>query len=462
MSRGGRPVFRKLLVANRGEIALRVQRAARELGIPTVAIYSEADRNALHVRFADEAVCVGPAPARQSYLHVPNVLGAAEITGADAVHPGYGFLAESASFAAAVRDHGLRFVGPDPGCLATFGDKLASRALARAAGVPLLPGSDGPVATEAEAVAVARRVGFPVLLKAARGGGGKGMRVAADEASLRRGFRLAAAEAEAAFGDGTVYLERYLPAPRHVEVQVAGDREGRLLHLGERDCSLQRRHQKLVEEAPAPGLPGDLRRRLREAAVRVARRAGLTTLGTVEFLVDGDEFFFLEVNPRIQVEHPVTEEVTGVDLVALQIRLAAGEAMPLDQAGVALRGHAIEVRINAEHPETFRPSPGRVTGYHAPGGFGVRVDSAAHEHFVVQPWYDSLVAKLVAWAPDRRGAIRRCLGALDELVVEGVHTTAPLVRGLVGSEAFARGEVDTRLVERWLAERAGGEAPGLV
>ncbi len=449
-----KPPFQKMLIANRGEIALRVIRACRELGIRTVAVYSEADRNALHVRFADEAVCVGPAQARDSYLHIPNVISAADITGADAVHPGYGFLAENIAFAKAVRAHGMTFVGPSPELLGTFGDKLSAKAAAREAGVPLLPGSGGAVADVDEACAVAATVGYPVLLKAAFGGGGKGMRIAEDEATLRRVFALTTAEAEAAFADGAVFIERFLPAPRHIEIQVAGDRFGRGIHLGERDCSLQRRHQKVIEEAPAANLAPHLRDAIRAAAVRLVESTQYTTVGTCEFLVQGDEFFFLEVNPRIQVEHPVTEQVTGVDLVQLQIRLAAGEALPLRQEDVVIRGHSIEVRVNAEDPWTFRPSPGRITGYHAPGGPGIRVDAAVHEQAVVQPYYDSLVAKLIVTAPDRARAIQRLRWAMDEFVVEGIATTLPLQRLLGADPCVAAVDFHTRTIAQWLAGRS--------
>ena len=446
-------MFEKVLIANRGEIALRVIRACRELGIPTVAIYSEADRTALHVRFADEAVCIGPPPAKDSYLHIPAVLSAAEITGADAVHPGYGFLAENIGFAKALKSHGITFIGPEPEHLAMFGDKLSAKAAARAAGVPLLPGSSGAVSDAVEAAVVAKEVGYPVLLKAAFGGGGKGMRVVRSEDELHRAFRITSAEAEAAFGNGAVFIERFLERPRHVEVQVAGDRYGNAIHLGERDCSLQRRHQKLVEEAPAPNLDPKVRDALRDAAVRLAASSKYPTVGTCEFLVQDEEFFFLEVNPRIQVEHPVTEQVTGIDLVSLQIRLAAGEKMPYAQSDITLTGHSIEVRINAEDPWTFIPSPGRITGYHAPGGLGVRVDAAVHEHATVQPFYDSMVAKLIVTAKDRTAAIRRLQWAMDEFVVEGIRTTLPMQRQLVADPMFAAVDYHTKTVDSWVTTR---------
>jgi len=450
-------MFEKILIANRNEIALRVIRAARELGIRTVAVYSEADRNALHVRFADEAVCVGPPFARDSYLHIPNIISAAEITGADAIHPGYGFLAENIQFASAVRAHGIEFIGPSVEHLGMFGDKLSAKDAARKAGVPLLPGSTGSVVDVEEAVQVAASVGYPVLLKAAFGGGGKGMRVVYDEAGLRRVYEITGAEAEAAFGNAAVFIERFLDAPRHIEIQVAGDRHGNVIHLGERDCSMQRRHQKIIEEAPAPNLDPKLRDRIRAAAVDLAASCGYFTVGTCEFLVQGDEFFFLEVNPRIQVEHPVTEAITGVDLVDLQIRMAAGEKMPFSQDEITFSGHAIEIRVNAENPWTFRPSPGQITGYNAPGGPGVRIDAAMHEGAMVQPFYDSLIAKLICHAKDRPTVIRRTLRALHEYVVEGIETTMPLQTELLKSDAFQDVTFYTKFIDTWLEERASAD-----
>ncbi len=446
-------MFSKVLIANRGEIALRVIRACKELGIQTVAVYSEVDRNAVHVRFADEAVCIGPAVASQSYLSIPNVISAAEITGVDAIHPGYGFLAENIAFARAVGGHGMTFIGPSPEHLGTFGDKLSAKAAAKAAGVPLIPGSTGGVATVEEALGVAEEIGYPVMLKAAFGGGGKGMRVVESPDALKRLFEITSAEAEAAFGNGAVFLERFLPTPRHVEVQVAGDAYGNARHFGERDCSLQRRHQKLIEEAPAPCLSDKLRKGLHQAATELVAHTGYQTVGTCEFLVQDDEFFFLEVNPRIQVEHPVTEEVSGVDLVQLQIRLAAGETMPMSQESISLTGHSIEVRVNAEDPWTFLPSPGIITGYHVPGGPGLRIDSAVHEQAMVQPHYDSLVAKLIVHAETRQRAIRRMIWALDEFVVEGIRTTMPLQRALLMEPDFNDFAVHTRYVDKWLKDR---------
>ena len=450
-------MFEKILVANRGEIALRVIRAAKEMGIRTVAVYSTVDVNALHVRFADEAVCIGPAQANLSYLSIPNVISAAEITGVDAIHPGYGFLAENITFAKAVLGHGMSFIGPEPKHLGTFGDKLSAKAAARDAGVPLIPGSDGSIEDIDEAVTVAASIGYPIMLKAAFGGGGKGMRVVQDEANLRRVFELTSTEALAAFGNGAVFMERFLTSPRHIEVQVAGDAFGNALHFAERDCSMQRRHQKLIEEAPAAGLSDKLRGDIRAAAAKLVSHTGYQTVGTVEFLVQGEEFFFLEVNPRIQVEHPVTEMVTGIDLVQLQIRLAAGERMPFTQDEVKVCGHSIEIRINAEDPWTFLPSPGLITGYHAPGGLGVRVDSAVHEQAMVQPYYDSLVAKLITTACDRPTAIKKMLVAMDQFVVEGISTTIPPQKALLESEAFNRSSFHTGFVDAWLAERNAKE-----
>jgi len=446
-------VFKRILIANRGEIALRVIRACRELGIETVAVYSTADKNTLHVRFADQAICIGPPPALQSYLHQPSLLGAAQICKVDAVHPGYGFLAENAQFASAVRAMGLGFIGPRVEHLQMFGDKLAAKAAARVAGLPMVPGSDGAVHTNEEALGVAEAAGYPVMLKAAGGGGGKGMRVVRDADMLGRVFEVAQAEAQAAFGNGALFIERYLDTPRHVEVQIAGDAYGNAVHLFTRDCSLQRRHQKIIEEAPAPGLDDALHQRIAESAARLARSVGYQTVGTVEFLLEGDAFFFLEVNPRIQVEHPVTEEVTGIDLVQEQIRLAAGEPLSFSQEEVRCTGHAIEVRVNTEDPWTFLPSPGRVTGYHEPGGHGVRVDSAIHEQALVSPYYDSMAGKLIVRGRDREEAIRRMLWAIDEFVVEGVKTLLPMQRALIGSPDFRDIAFHTRYVDAWVKAR---------
>jgi len=447
-------MFKKILIANRGEIALRVIRACREMGIRTVAVYSQADASAVHVRFADEAVCIGPASATESYLNQPSVLAAAEVTGADAVHPGYGFLAENAQFAQAVRAMGLAFIGPSAEHLHTFGDKLSAKEAAKAANIPMLEGSGGAIQSVEEALEAANLAGYPIMLKAAAGGGGKGMRVVESAEQLERVFTVAQAESQAAFGSKDVFLERYLRRPRHVEVQVAGDGEhGGGIHLGTRDCSLQRRHQKIIEEAPAPFLSDKLRNDIQDAGARLVRSVGYQTVATVEFLVEEDEFFFLEVNPRIQVEHPVTEEITGIDLIQLQIRLAAGEPLPLTQAEVKQQGHAIEIRVNAENPDNFLPSPGRVTGYHEPGGPGVRVDSAIHEHAMVQPYYDSLAAKLIVRGNDREHAIRRTLGAMEEFIVEGIKTTLPVQAELLQTEEFRTGTMYTRFIDGWLKDR---------
>ena len=456
-SRSGRVdlLFKKILIANRGEIALRVIRTCRELGIRTVAVFSQADRNALHVRFADEAVCVGPPAASRSYLHKPNVLAAAEITGADAVHPGYGFLAENAEFASAVRRAGLEFIGPSVDHLRMFGDKLLAKAAARAAGLPLLEGSEGAVDSVEEAVAAAERAGFPIILKAAGGGGGKGMRVVEDIDALVRQFELCRSEALASFGTGRVFVERFVAKPRHVEVQVAGDGQGGGIWLGTRDCTMQRRHQKLIEEAPAPNLPDKLHHDILEAAARLVRDVGYQTVGTVEFLVEGDQFFFLEVNPRIQVEHPVTEMVTAVDLVKLQIAVAAGEKMNV-RSGLSPRGHAIECRINAEDPRTFAPSPGRLTTFHLPGGPGVRVDTHGYEDYVIPPHYDSLVGKLIVQGRDRAEAISRMARALDFFVVEGIKTSIPLHQEILRDPLFREGRLSTRFMEGFAERRARG------
>lgn len=456
-------MFEKILIANRGEIALRIIRTCRELEIPTVAVYSTADENALHVRFADEAVCIGPPSALRSYLYQPGVLSAAEVTDADAIHPGYGFLAENAQFASAVRAAGKAFIGPSVEHLRMFGDKLTAKAAARKAGLPLLPGSAGAVATLSEAIEAAEAAGYPVMLKAAAGGGGKGMRVVEDQQTLARVFELCQAESQAAFGSAEVFIERFLRTPRHVEVQVAGDGRGGGVHIGTRDCSCQRRHQKIIEEAPAPNLSDALRSRIEEAGAELVRSVGYQTVATVEFLVEGEEFFFLEVNPRIQVEHPVTEAVSGIDLIAEQIQLAAGEDLTIRQDQVAPRGHAIEVRVNAEDPWTFIPSPGRITGYHEPGGPGVRVDSAVHEHAFVPPYYDSLCGKLIVHGRDRAHAIRRMRGAIEEFIVEGIKTTLPMQAELLATDEFRDMRIHTRFVDEWLAakrEAAAADSDG--
>jgi len=443
-------MFKKVLIANRGEIALRVIRACRELGVATVAVYSEADRESLHVRFADDDVCVGPPPARDSYLRIPQLIAAAEITGADAIHPGYGFLAENAEFADIVRASNIAFIGPTADQIRRMGDKAEARRLALEVGVPIIPGSEGLVADADEAVAIARELGFPVIIKAAAGGGGKGMRVAADEDDFARHFQLARSEALAAFGNDAVYLEKYLERPRHVEFQVMGDTHGRLVHLNERDCSIQRRHQKLIEEAPSPVMTPGLRAAMGEAAVRLARNIDYVGAGTVEFLLNGDgRFFFMEMNTRIQVEHPVTEMATGVDLVKEQIRVAAGEPLSIPEDGLAPRGHVIECRVNAEDPaQNFQPCPGQITTFHPPGGPGVRLDTHIYAGYHVPPYYDSLLAKVIVQGHDRTEALARMHQALDGFIIEGVTTTIPFLSRVIQHPAFQAGDVDTKFLER--------------
>lgn len=446
-------MFRKVLIANRGEIALRVIRACQELGIRTVAVYSEADRESLHVRFADEDVCIGPPSARDSYLNIPRIMAAAEVTGADAIHPGYGFLAENAEFAEICERADIVFVGPSAEQIRLMGDKAVGRRTMAAVGVPTVPGSEDAVENVDQARAIAHDIGYPVIIKAAAGGGGKGMRVAADEATLIAQMPMAQQEAASAFGDGSVYLERFLTKPRHVEIQVLGDVHGRTLHLGERECSIQRRHQKLIEEAPSVAVDAELRARMGEAAKRGAAAIGYRSAGTVEFLLDEDgRFYFMEMNTRIQVEHPVTELVTGVDLVKEQIRIAAGEPLTVSGDSVlGLRGHAIECRINAEDPQrNFAPSPGQITIFHPPGGPGVRVDTHAYAGYVVPPYYDSLIGKLITHGNSRDEAIVRMRLALESFIIEGVHTTIPFVLEIMNDASFTAGAVDTRFVDRWM------------
>ncbi|PHX99824.1 MAG: acetyl-CoA carboxylase biotin carboxylase subunit [Planctomycetaceae bacterium] len=446
-------MFKRILIANRGEIALRVIRACREMGVETVAIYSQADRDASYLELADEAICVGSARAADSYLRIDQVISAAEIGNVQAIHPGYGFLSENAHFAEVCRSCNITFIGPTPEAMALVGDKNSARALAREAGVPCVPGSDGIVANEQEAVTIARSIGFPVLLKATAGGGGKGMRVASNEQGLSPAWQQASAEALAAFGNPGIYIERYVERPRHVEVQILGDTHGTLLHLWERDCSTQRRHQKLIEESPSPRLAEKTRRSMCEAAVRLAKKAGYHSAGTVEFIVDQEgNFYFIEINARIQVEHPVSEMVTGIDLVKAQIRVAAGEKLGLKQDDIVVRGVAIECRINAEDPANgFRPCPGRIDRIIAPGGFGVRFDSHAAAGYVVPPYYDSLIGKLIVHQPTRHEAIGTMIRALRELRIEGIKTTVPLHLEVLANSAFHSADVDTTFVERMLA-----------
>ncbi len=446
-------MFKKILIANRGEIALRVIQACREMSISTVAVYSTADRDTLAVAYADEAVCIGPPASRDSYLNVSAIVSAAEITGADAVHPGYGFLAENAGFAEVVEECNLAWIGPRPEAMRRMGDKAAARRTAQDAGVPVLPGSREPLADTAAARELAGRLGYPVILKAAAGGGGRGMRIAADEKTLEGLLETASQEAAKAFGDGSIYLEKYLTEPRHIEFQVLGDTHGRVVHVGERECSIQRRHQKLLEEAPSPALTPELRGRMGEAAIALARAVGYQNAGTLEFLLDRDgSFYFMEMNTRIQVEHPVTEMVSGVDLVKWQIRLAAGERLTLPAGEFVPRGHAIECRINAEDPERFTPSPGRLKVFHTPGGPGVRVDTHGYEGYQMPPHYDSLLAKLIVHGEDRAEAIARMQRALGFFVVEGIRTTIPLHQRIVKDRRFRAGDLSTRFMERFLGE----------
>ena len=440
----------KLLIANRGEIALRILRSCRELGIATVAVHSTVDRNALHVQLADEAVCVGEAPSSRSYLNVPNILAAATSRGADAIHPGYGFLAENADFAEKCLDHGITFVGPSPASILAMGDKSTAKATMQQVGVPTIPGSEGLLRDPAEAAELADRMGYPVMIKATAGGGGRGMRLVPGPEQLESLFKAAQGEAEAAFGNPGLYMEKFIDRPRHVEVQVLADRHGNVVHLGERDCSIQRRHQKLLEEAPSPGLDEDLRRRMGDAAVSAARNISYEGAGTVEFLVDrSGAFYFMEMNTRIQVEHPVTEMVTGIDLIAEQLRIAGGEPISMRQEDIHLCGHAIECRINAEDPRhNFRPAPGRITGWLPPGGPGVRVDSHVYTGYEIPPFYDSLIGKLIVWGVDRDHALRRLRRALSECAITGIPTTIDFHLALLDRPEFQRGEVYTKFVEQ--------------
>ncbi|RYZ40151.1 MAG: acetyl-CoA carboxylase biotin carboxylase subunit [Myxococcaceae bacterium] len=449
-------MFKKVLVANRGEIALRVIRACRELGIATVAVHSTADANALHVRFADEAVCIGPPPSKESYLNVPQLLSAAEITRADAIHPGYGFLSENAEFAEVCENCKIRFIGPRPEMLRLMGNKVSARRAAREAGMPLLPGSPGVVKDPREAEAFAKEIGFPVILKAAAGGGGKGMKIVREPGVLAQAFSTAQAEALASFSNGDLYIERYVEKPRHIEIQIVADEHGNIVHLNERECSVQRRHQKLIEECPSPALTPELRQKMGEVSVNAMKKLRYNNVGTIEYLLDEHgQFYFMEMNTRIQVEHPVTELVMGVDLVREQIRMAYGHPLRFKQEDIQIRGHAIECRVNAEDPVTFAPWPGKITGYSVPGGYGVRVDSAAYENYTVLPHYDSLLSKLIVHAEDRETAIRRMQRALSEYVVEGIRTNIPFHRAALAEESFQEGNYDTRFVERLLASETG-------
>ncbi len=440
-------MFKKVLIANRGEIALRVIRVCKQLGIKTVAVYSKADRDSLHVRFADEAVCIGPPPSKESYLKIPRIIAAAEITNAEAIHPGYGFLAENASFAEICTTSGMKFIGPSAEMIRTMGDKALAKETMKKAGVPVIPGSDGVVKSVGEATELARAIEYPVIIKAVAGGGGRGMRVVREEAELENAFKTAQHEADQAFNNPDVYLEKFVEQPRHIEVQVFGDQHGHATHFGERDCSVQRRHQKLVEESPSPIVDEPLRKRMGEAAIKGCNAVGYEGAGTIEFLVDKNRnFYFMEMNTRIQVEHPVTEQVTGHDLIKLQLQVAAGEKLSTKR--ITFRGHAIECRINAEDPaQNFRPSPGLITDFHMPGGFGVRVDTHSYAGYHVPPYYDSLIAKLIVFAQTRDGAINKMASALDEFTVGGIKTTIPFHRQVMKDDRFRSGKFDTSFLE---------------
>ncbi len=440
-------MFKKVLIANRGEIALRIIRVCKQFGIKTVAVYSEADRDSLHVRFADEAVCIGPPPSKESYLKIPRIIAAAEITGAEAIHPGYGFLAENARFADICKTSGIKFIGPDAEMIAAMGDKALAKETMKKAGVPVVPGSDGVVGDVDAAKRIAKEIGFPVIIKAVAGGGGRGMRIVREEEELENALKTAQHEAEQGFSNSAVYIEKYVEQPRHIEIQVFGDQHGNVIHFGERDCSVQRRHQKLIEESPSPFVDEELRTKMGDAAVKGCKAVHYEGAGTIEFLVDKDKnFYFMEMNTRIQVEHPVTEEVTGHDLIKLQLRVAAGEKLPRKK--VRPEGHAIECRINAEDPENgFRPSPGKITDFHMPGGFGVRVDTHCYAGYVVPPYYDSLLAKLIVFAQTREGAIQKMAGALDEFTIQGIKTTIPFHRQVMRDERFKSGAFDTSFLE---------------
>ena len=441
-------MFDKILIANRGEIALRIHRACREMGIKTVAVHSTADHDAMHVRLADESVCIGPPPARDSYLNKAAIIAAATITNADAIHPGYGFLSENADFAQMVEEHGICFIGPTPEHIRMMGDKITAKHAAREAGLPCVPGSDGAVDSEEQAQELAAQIGFPVLIKATAGGGGKGMKHAHTADQLTDAFRLARAEAKASFGNAEVYMEKYLLAPRHIEIQILADNHGAVVHLGERDCSLQRRHQKVLEEAPSPALNADARERIGRVACAAIRRLGYRNAGTLEFLYENGEFYFIEMNTRLQVEHPVTEAICGIDIVREQIRIAAGAPLGYEQSDLRFSGHAIECRINAEDPVTFAPSPGRIGGFHTPGGLGVRVDSGLYSGYVVPPHYDSMIAKLIVSGGSRNECLMRLRRALGEFVIEGIKTTIPLHNRLIDEADFINGDYDIHWLQK--------------
>ena len=443
-------MFEKVLIANRGEIALRIHRACREMGIRTVAVHSTADTDAMHVRLADEAVCIGPPQAKESYLNKAAILSAATITGADAIHPGYGFLSENADFAQMVEEHGLVFIGPSPDHIRMMGDKITAKQAAKAAGLPVVPGSEGAIDSVEQALAAAEAIGYPVLIKATAGGGGKGMKVARSPDDLVEAFKLARNEAKAAFGNADVYMEKYLGRPRHIEIQILADNYGGVVHLGERDCSLQRKHQKVLEEAPSPALNADQRERIGATACAAIAKLGYRNAGTIEFLFENGQFYFIEMNTRLQVEHPITEAITGIDLVREQIRIAAGAPLGYGQSDVRFAGQAIECRINAEDPQTFAPCPGRIEGYHAPGGLGVRVDSGLYSGYRIPPHYDSMIAKLIVYGNSRNEALMRLRRALGEYVIEGVKTTLPLHNRLVQDSDFVNGDYDIHWLERFV------------
>ena len=443
----------KLLIANRGEIALRIHRACHEMGIKTVAVHSTADADAMHVRLADETVCIGPPAATDSYLNIPNIISAAEVVHADAIHPGYGFLSENAQFAEIVEAHGLIFVGPKPEHIRIMGDKVEAKRTAGALGLPLVPGSEGAVSDPEEGRRIAAEIGYPVIIKAASGGGGRGMKVCESEVQLETLMKQAGTEAKSAFGDDTVYMEKYLGDPRHIEFQIFGDGNGNAIHLGERDCSLQRRHQKVLEEAPSPVISAAQREEMGGIVARAMAEMGYRGAGTIEFLYEDGRFYFIEMNTRLQVEHPVTEAITGLDLVREQIRIADGHGLTLRQEDVHFRGHAIECRINAEHPRTFAPSPGLVKGYHAPGGMNVRVDSGLYAGYRIPPYYDSMIAKLIVYGTTRQGALRRLRRALEEFVIDGVTTTIPLHQALLDDPEFQAGDYTIKWLEEWLAKQ---------
>ena len=448
-------MFKKILIANRGEIALRVVRAAREMGVATVAVHSTADSDAMHVRMADEAICICPPPSGQSYLSMAAIISACEITGAEAIHPGYGFLSENASFVQAVEDHGIKFIGPSAAHIRLMGDKITAKDTMKKLGVPCVPGSDGGVATLDAAYAVGEEAGYPVIVKATAGGGGRGMKLARNKDEMETAFRTARAEAKAAFGNDEVYIEKYLGRPRHIEVQIFGDGRGRAVHLGERDCSLQRRHQKVFEEAPGPAIDEATRARIGQTCAKAVADLGYEGAGTIEFLFEDGEFFFIEMNTRLQVEHPVTEAIMGVDLVREQIRVAAGLPMSFQQEDLAVNGHAIEVRINAEKLPNFAPSPGKITQYHAPGGLGVRMDSAIYDGYRIPPYYDSLIGKLIVHGRDRPEALARLSRALGELIIDGIDTTVPLFHALLQTPEVQSGDYTIHWLEGWLAENIG-------